>query len=97
MRADLHRSNYGTQHVRSVQSLEPLPPDRWLHFKPVNNIGASFPPGEFRVMWRVTNTDEAAARENALRGGFEKPEADNRRWGAPGEAGEFQPVKVRPG
>jgi hypothetical protein len=31
-------------------------------------------------MWRVTNTDEAAARENALRGRFEKPEADNRRW-----------------
>lgn len=31
-------------------------------------------------MWRVTNTDEAAALENALHGGFEKPEADYRRW-----------------
>jgi hypothetical protein len=31
-------------------------------------------------MWRVTNTDEAAASERALRGSFENPEADNRRW-----------------
>jgi hypothetical protein len=31
-------------------------------------------------MWRVTNTDEAAASENALRGKFEKPESDNSRW-----------------
>jgi hypothetical protein len=30
--------------------------------------------------WRVTNTDEAAARENALRGRFENPESDNSRW-----------------
>jgi hypothetical protein len=31
-------------------------------------------------MWRVTNTDEAAARQNELRGRFEKPENDNSRW-----------------
>ena len=31
-------------------------------------------------MWRVTNTDEAAAQAGELRGGFEKPEADNSRW-----------------
>ena len=31
-------------------------------------------------MWRVTNTDEAAAQVNALRGKFEDPEKDNTRW-----------------
>jgi hypothetical protein len=43
-------------------------------------MGLPFGSGEYKVMWRVTNTDEAAARENALRRRFEKPEADNRRW-----------------
>jgi hypothetical protein len=33
-------------------------------------------------MWRVTNTDEAAAQAKELRGGFEKPENDNSRWEA---------------
>lgn len=31
-------------------------------------------------MWRLTNTDEAAAQENVLRGRLEKPDADNCRW-----------------
>lgn len=32
------------------------------------------------TLWRVTNTDEAAAQKNELRGNFEKPESDNSRW-----------------
>jgi hypothetical protein len=52
----------------------------WLHFKATTNNGLPFNPKEFQVMWRVTNTDEAAARENALRGGFEESESDNSRW-----------------
>lgn len=43
-------------------------------------MGLPLLPSEYKVMWRVTNTDEAAAREGALRGRFEKPEVDNRRW-----------------
>jgi hypothetical protein len=31
-------------------------------------------------MWRVTNTDEAAASKNELRGRFEKPENGKSRW-----------------
>jgi adenylyl/guanylyl cyclase-like protein with sensor domain len=63
-----------------VQPLEPLPPGYWLHFKAVTNTGLPFGFGQYWVMWRVTNTDEAAARDNALRGKLEKPESDNSRW-----------------
>jgi hypothetical protein len=80
VRADLHRNRIGTQFVRSVQPLEPLQPGYSLHFKAVNNVGGPFDSNAYKVMWRVTNTDEAAARENALRGRFEQPESDNSRW-----------------
>ena len=80
VRADLHRNNFGTQPVREVHQLEPLPPGYWLHFRASTNMGLPLLPSEYKVMWRVTNTDEAAAREGALRGRFEKPEVDNRRW-----------------
>lgn len=80
IRTDLHRNKYGTQPIRTVQPLEPLQPGYWLHFKAVTNTGGPFDPSVYKVMWRVTNTDEAAARENALRGRFETPETDNSRW-----------------
>jgi hypothetical protein len=80
VRADLHRSKYGTQMVRPVQALDPLQPGYWVHFKAVTNTGMPFDASVYTVQWRVTNTDEAAAAENALRGKFEKPESDNRRW-----------------
>lgn len=80
VRVELHRNNLGTLLVGEVRSLEPLPPGHWLRFRACTNTGLPFLPADYKVMWRVTNTDEAAARENALRGRFEKPEADNRRW-----------------
>lgn len=80
VRADLHRNNNGTQIVRSVSSLEPLPPDLWLHFNAVTITGLQFDRSTYKVMWRVTNTDEAAANAQALRGRIEKPENDNSRW-----------------
>jgi hypothetical protein len=80
VRADLHRNNYGTQKVRAVQPLEPLQPGYWLNFKAYTNTGLPFDPSDYKVMWRVTNTDEAAASHNELRGKFEKPESDNSRW-----------------
>jgi hypothetical protein len=80
VRADLHRNNDGTQKVRSVQPLEPLQPGYWLNFKAYTNTGLPFNSSDYKVMWRVTNTDEAAAMHNQLRGKFEKPESDNSRW-----------------
>lgn len=80
VRADLHRNRIGAEFVRSVQPLEALQSGYSLHFKAENNVGGPFDSGIYKVMWRVTNTDEAAAREGALRGHFEKPESDNSRW-----------------
>jgi hypothetical protein len=80
VRAELHRNKYGTQRVGAVSSLQPLQPGFWLHFKALTNTGAPFDPATYLVMWRVTNTDEAAARVNALRGKIEDPEKDNTRW-----------------
>lgn len=80
IRAELHRSKYGTQRIGPVSSLEPLSPGHWLHFKAVTNTGVPFDAGAYKVLWRVTNTDEAAARANALRGKIENPENDNSRW-----------------
>jgi hypothetical protein len=79
IRADLHRNKYGTQAVGPASSLNPLQPGYWLHFKALTNMGMPFG-AEYTVMWRVTNTDEAAASKNELRGRFEKPENDNSRW-----------------
>ncbi len=80
VRAVLHREKFSAQPLKEIQSLEPLKADFWLQFRACNSMGAHFPAADYTVMWRVTNTDEAAARENALRGRFEAPEADNRRW-----------------
>jgi hypothetical protein len=80
VRADLHRSKYGTQSLGPIQSLQPLQPSYWLHFKAVTNTGLPFDPSHYRVHWRVTNTDQAAAAEQCLRGKIENPESDNRRW-----------------
>lgn len=80
VRADLHRSNIGTHFEREVRSLEPLQPGYWLHFRATTTMGQPFLAPTYQVMWRVTNTDEAAGQDNALRGGFEQPDADNRRW-----------------
>lgn len=80
IRADLHRSKYGTQRVGPVSSLEPLQSGQYLHFRAVTNTGTPFDSATYRIMWRVTNTDEAAAQAGQLRGHFEKPENDNSRW-----------------
>ncbi|MBX3512069.1 MAG: nucleotidyltransferase [Xanthobacteraceae bacterium] len=80
VKADLHRSKYGTQIVNAVNSLDPLQPGYYLHFRAVTNTGMPFDSSLYTVQWRITNTDEAAAAAGALRGKFEKPEIDNRRW-----------------
>jgi hypothetical protein len=80
VRAVLYREKLGLQPLKEVQSLEPLTAGYWLQFRATTNTGQYFPSSDYTVMWRVTNTDEAAAREGALRGRFEEPEADNRRW-----------------
>lgn len=55
--------------IRPVRSAEPLQPNYWLKFSANNVVGVPFT-DDFKVMWRVTNTDKVAASLNALRGDF---------------------------
>jgi hypothetical protein len=66
--------------ANSDDSGDALPPGYWLHFRATMNTGSPFDASIYCIMWRVTNTDEHAAGENALRGNFVKPESDNSRW-----------------
>jgi hypothetical protein len=79
VRADLYQSE-GSGHIGTVDGTESLSPGHWLHFRAVTNTGLPLSKDDYRVEWRVTNTDEAAFRARALRGEFYKPKADNSRW-----------------
>ena len=71
VRAELFTTKLDTPPLQSVHSLEPLQAGFWLRFTASAKNGARFNSVEFLVMWRITNTGEVAARENALRGRFE--------------------------
>lgn len=66
--AELRSGRYGNT-VRSIRSTEPLQAGYWIRFLATNTMGVPFP-DEYKVRWRVTNTDKAAARADALRGDF---------------------------
>ncbi|WP_162520733.1 nucleotide-binding domain-containing protein [Pseudaquabacterium pictum] len=66
--AELRTGKYGTT-VRPLQSAEPLQPDYWLRFTATGSHGIPFT-DDYRVHWRVANTDKAASRAGALRGDF---------------------------
>ncbi len=78
--ASLHRNKLNNYSIREVRSLEPLPAGFWLQFRATTTLGLPFTRAEYKIMWRVTNTDEEAARNNALRGRFEMSDSDNHRW-----------------
>lgn len=67
--AELLMSLKGT-YIRPVTSLEPLQKGRAIRFTAMSNIGAPFSTNEFKVEWRVTNTDKEAYDAKALRGDF---------------------------
>lgn len=80
VRAHLYRSR-GYDRRGPVESLQPLPTGYWLNFQAVTANG--LPPGshDYRVEWRITNTDSAASnRPGGLRGGFEDSDKDQSRW-----------------
>lgn len=66
--AELMTGEYGSI-IRNVRSAEPLQPGYWLRFTASNNIGVPFS-NDYKIQWRVTNTDKEAARAGALRGDF---------------------------
>lgn len=66
--AELRTGQYGNT-VRAIQSAEALQPDYWVRFTANGNHGIPFT-DDYKVQWRVTNTDRAASRAGALRGEF---------------------------
>jgi hypothetical protein len=71
--AQLLTGEYGSS-LGSVSSGQPLQPKYWIRFTAKNNIGAPFP-DDYRVCWRVTNTDKVATAAGQLRGDFYKSDA----------------------
>lgn len=63
------RTHKDSPRLREVTSLDALSPGRWLEFCAFSGNGLPFP-RDYEVMWRVTNTDAVATRNNALRGEF---------------------------
>ena len=76
--AKRYHSQYG-ELMCSITNLEPSPPGYWLKFNAINKIGSPFP-DTYKVMWRVTNTDVAAEKDNALRGDFYSSVEHSVRW-----------------
>ncbi len=76
--AYLYTSKYG-QSMRHITSLEILQSGYWIKFNASSGSGLPFP-NEYYVMWRVTNTDKAAKKANALRGEFYQSDNKNSRW-----------------
>jgi hypothetical protein len=66
--AELKATKYGTV-LRSARSAEPLQPGYWLRFTASNAVGVPFT-DDYKVQWRVTNTDKAASKAGVLRGDF---------------------------
>ncbi len=79
VRAKLFRSK-GFGEVGSAQSMQVLQKGGWLHFTAVTNMGLPFSAHDFEVQWRISNTDEAAAKARQLRGEFYDPHEANGRW-----------------
>lgn len=69
----LLNGEYGSS-LGSVSSGQPLQPRYWIRFTAASNIGTPFP-DEYRVWWRVTNTDKVATAAGQLRGEFYKSDA----------------------
>ncbi|WP_316196615.1 SMODS domain-containing nucleotidyltransferase [Bradyrhizobium sp. SZCCHNS3053] len=81
VRANLHQTENGPV-IAPVTGTNPLTSGYWVHFRAFSGAGIPFNANDYKVYWRVTNTDEAALRANALRGGFYDPETENGRWEA---------------
>lgn len=76
--AQLWTSRYG-QRIRPIASLSLMQPGYWIRFNASNNLGLPFP-DTYKIHWRVTNTDEVARRENALRGDYYPSDEPWIRW-----------------
>lgn len=65
------RTTPDSPRLKEVASLSALSTGGWLEFCAFSGSGLPLP-NDYKIMWRVTNTDEVAKRNNALRGDFYK-------------------------
>jgi hypothetical protein len=79
VKAGLYQSK-GYNRIKAVEALEPVPIGRWIEFSAVLNNGLPPSKDDFRVEWRVTNTDEAAYNDRCLRGDFYPSEGAQTRF-----------------
>lgn len=75
--AELRYEKFGAT-VRSIRSAEPLPANYWVHFTAVGSSGIPFS-RDYRIAWRVVNTDKAASEAGELRGDFYSSDAGSSR------------------
>lgn len=66
--AELQTEQRGST-LRTVKSAEPLQPGYWVQFTAFITSGLPIS-SDYKVLWRVTNTDKAASLANQLRGDF---------------------------
>lgn len=66
--AELRTARHGGT-VRTIQSAEPLQRNYWVRFTATGSYGVPFT-DDYKVQWRVANTDKAASTAGALRGEF---------------------------
>lgn len=76
--ATLH-PHEGGRTLKQVTGLEPLKPNSSIKFDARTAVGMPFS-SDYKVKWRITNTDEAARRDNGLRGGFYPSSSGTWRW-----------------
>lgn len=74
-----HNEKDGDPLVR-LESLTPIKKEKWVRFSVTGITGLPFSTKDYSVLWRVTNTDEAAALENELRGDFVRSSTGHLRW-----------------
>jgi len=77
--ATLHRMQQAPA-LREVNSLDPLPKNHGLWFDVRDGRGQELPIAQYRVQWRITNTDQEAYDARCMRGEFNPPKNGNRRW-----------------
>lgn len=66
--AVLRTGQYGNT-IRAIKSAEALQPNYWVRFTATGKHGVRFT-DDYKVQWRVTNTDKFASKAGALRGEF---------------------------
>lgn len=63
------RAHANSSPIKSIASAEPLKAGQWVKFNATSSQGVGFS-GDYKVKWRVTNTDKVASNAGHLRGDF---------------------------